>query len=285
MKYEITQDGKRITSPIDTALYRSLTRLHDAYSGLLARRSISEVTPAELALETQWRQDLEPVLRDLYWHPLRNGLEGLPTDAAELEDRLRHDYDRDVVLAALLALLLRYQVRGVNVGGNMGLNLLSAPGHFTLTNQGYLATLHSHAQTLTSVSPNANLSLINTTISHLTQAIPQALTTASPLTALGNLIAGWSLYRSSMIAITELTRMVGNGLSWTYARNGVEEQEFVTREDAAVCQRCAPLHGRRMPVNNIPPDLLIPIHTGCRCAYRPITQGWQMPVNIWRGGP
>ena len=270
------------SNPIDTALYRSLTRLHDAYSGLLATRSISEVTPAELALETQWRQDLEPVLRDLYWHPLRNGLEGLPTDAAELEDRLRHDYDRDVAVAALLALLLRYQVRGVNVGGGMGLNLLGVGGHFTLTNRSYLATLNAHAEMLTSV--DGNMSLVDTTISHLTQAIPAARAGDSPLTALGNLIAGWSLYRSGTIAITELTRMVGNGLSWTFDRNGVEEQEFVTREDAAVCQRCAPLHGRRMPVNNIPPDLLIPIHTGCRCAYRPVTQGWQVPVNIWRGG-
>lgn len=269
----------------NTALYRSLSRLHRAYDGLLATRSINEVTPEELALEAQWQAELEACLRDLYWYPLRNGLDSLPTDAAELEDRLRHDYDRDVAVAALLALLLRYQVRGVNVGGGMGLNLLGVGGHFTLTNQGYLATLHSHAQMLTSANPNVNMSLINTTISHLTQAIPQALTTASTLTALGNLIAGWSLYRSSMIAITELTRMVGNGLSWTFDRNGVEEQEFVTREDAAVCQRCAPLHGRRMPVNNIPPDLLIPIHTGCRCVYRPITQGWQMPVNIWRGGP
>lgn len=274
-----------IISPIDTALYRSLTRLHDAYSGLLATRSITEVTPAELALETQWRQDLEPVLRDLYWHPLRNGLEGLPTDEAELQQHLRHDYDRDVVLAALLALLLRYQVRGVNVGGNMGLNLLGVGGHFSLTNPGYLATLHSHAQTLISVSPNANLSLINTTINQLAQAIPAALTTPNPLTTLGNLIAGWSLYRSGVIAVTELTRMVGLGQSWTYERNDVEEQEFVTREDSRVCTLCQPLHGRRMPVNNIPPDLLLPIHTGCRCMYRPVMQGWQAPTNIWRGGP
>ena len=269
---------------IDTALYRSLSRLHRAYDGLLATRSINEVTPEELALEAQWQAELEACLRDLYWWPLRNGLDGLPTDAAELEDRLRHDYDRDVAVAALLALLLRYQVRGVNVGGNMGLNLLGAPGHFTLTNQGYLAQLNSHAQMLTSANPNANMSLVNTTISHLTQAIPQALTTASPLTALGNLIAGWSLYRSGTIAVTELTRMVGNGLSWTFGRNGVEEQEFVTREDAAVCQRCAPLHGRRMSVNNIPPDLLIPIHGNCRCTYRPVTDGWQQPDMIWQGG-
>lgn len=269
----------------NTALYRSLTRLHRAYDGLLATRSINEVTPEELALEAQWQAELEACLRDLYWYPLRNGLDSLPTDAAELEDRLRHDYDRDVAVAALLALLLRYQVRGVNVGGGMGLNLLGVGGHFTLTNQGYLATLHSHAQMLTSASPNANMSLINTTISHLAQAIPTALTTASPLTTLGNLIQGWTLYRSGMIAITELTRMVGNGLSWTFDRNGVEEQEFVTREDAAVCQRCAPLHGRRMPVNNIPPDLLLPIHTSCRCTYQPVTQGWQMPTQIWRGGP
>lgn len=271
------------SNPIDTALYRSLTRLHDAYSGLLATRSISEVTPAELALETQWRQDLEPVLRDLYWHPLRNGLDGLPTDEAELQQHLRHDYDRDVVLAALLALLLRYQVRGVNVGGNIGLDLLGVGGHFTLTNRAYLAQLNDHAEMLTSV--DGDMSLVNTTIDHLTQAIPAARAGDNPLITLGNLIAGWSLYRSGVIAITELTRMVGNGLSWTFDRNGVEEQEFVTREDAAVCRRCAPLHGRRMPVNNIPSDLLLPIHTGCRCVYRPVTQGWQMPVNIWRGGP
>ncbi len=272
-------------SPVDTALYRSLFRLHRAYDGLLATRALNEVTPEELALEAQWQAELEPCLRDLYWYPLRNGLDGLPRDEAELEDRLRHDYDRDVAVAALLALLLRYQVRGVNVGGGMGLNLLGVGGHFSLTNHGYLAQLNSHAQMLTSANPNANMSLVNTTISHLTQAIPQALTTASPLTTLGNLIQGWALYRSGVIAVTELTRMVGNGLVWTYGQNGVDEQEFVTREDARVCQLCAPLHGRRMPVNNIPSDLLIPIHTSCRCMYRPVTQGWQPPTQIWRGGP
>lgn len=129
---------------------------------------------------------------------------------------------------------------------------------------------------------DGDMSLVDTTISHLTQAIPAAQGD-SPLTALGNLIAGWSLYRSGTIAVTELTRMVGNGLSWTFGRNAVEEQEFVTREDSAVCSRCSVLHGRRMPVNNIPPDLLLPIHTGCRCAYRPVTDGWQQPANIWRG--
>ncbi len=274
-----------LTNPVDAALYRGLARLHNAYDGLLSTRAINEVTPAELALETQWQHDLEPVLRDLYWYPLRNGLEALPTDEAELQQHLRHDYDHDVALAALLALLLRYQVRGVNVGGNMGLNLLGVNGHFALTHPGYLATLTSHAQTLTSVSPNANLSLVNTTSNQLSQAIPTALTATSPLTTLGNLITGWSLYRSSVIAVTELTRMVGNGLVWTYGQNGVDEQEFVTREDARVCQLCAPLHGQRMPVNNIPSNLLIPIHTSCRCMYRPVTQGWQPPTQIWRGGP
>lgn len=65
---------------------------------MLATRALNEVTPEELALEAQWQAELEPVLRDLYWWPLRNGLEGLPTDEAELEDRLRHDYDRDVAM-------------------------------------------------------------------------------------------------------------------------------------------------------------------------------------------
>lgn len=261
-----------------------LIRLHRALDGLLSveSRQLDELTPAEILLESQWRTELEPVLSDLYWWPLRNGLEQAPEDEDDLLEWLLLAFLVSGSTTALRSLLRRYQGRGANIGGATGLDLLGIGGGFNLTNRRYLDILDSHATTLTTAG--TDLSLIDTTVNHLAQWIPAARASAqSTLLVLGRSIAAWSIVRSANIAVTELSRVFAQGLNWTYSRNGVEQQVFTTRLDGRVCPRCAPLHGRIMPVNAIPLELLVPIHGGCRCYYMAVTEGWERPANVWRG--
>ena len=177
------------------ALSLSLQRLERAYNGLLSvRATIDELTPAELQLEAQWQQALEPVLRDLYWYPLRNGLNTLPQDEAELRRFLRDSLSSAAAIAALLALLKRYLLQAVNIGGRMALNLLGLDSTFHLTNPEYIHQVEDHADTLTQAG--TELSLIDTTINHLATGIPQALASDTALMTIGGLITGWAATRS-----------------------------------------------------------------------------------------
>lgn len=268
-------------------LYRSLVRLRRAYTGLLsiATRQLEELTPAEVELDGQWQTALEPALSDLYWWPLRNGLDDAPTGERELRRWLKQKYanedDNNAAIAALLALLLLYQRRGVNIGGRVGLDLIGVGGSFNLTNSTYLERLEATARSLT--RQGTDLSLIDTTVEHLVQGIPAARESeANTLLTLGGMIAGWVAVRSVTIAATEGARVFARGLNWVYGRNDVAEQIFRTRAGACV-RYCQPLEGRRMPVNNIPAELTLPRHVSCRCFYEPVTAGWQRPATIWRG--
>lgn len=271
-------------NPHDIALHRGLTRMRRAYDGLLAvnARSLDELTPAEVALEAQWTQELEPVLSDLYWYPLRNGLNEAPEKERELRRWIREALSAGIAIAALLALLKRYQLRAVNIGGKIGLDELNLTGDFRLMNPTYLAKLDDHADMLTTAG--SDMSLIDTTSNHLTAGIQTARDSSdNTLTVLGTMIAGWAAYRSVSIAITEQSRQIANGLNWTYGENEVTQQVFRTRGDDRVCPQCGGLEGRVMSVSNIPAELQVPIHTKCRCGYTPVLSGWARPASIWRG--
>jgi len=271
-----------ITLP-DAAFAAGLTRLHSALSALLAVevRQLDELTPEEIALETQWIAELDPVLTDLYWWPLRNGVQEAPEDEDSLKEWL---------LAAFLLggtstlrnLLSRNQRRGANIGGRVGLELMGIGGGFSLQNRDYLDIIDAHAAQLT--TPGGDMSLIDTTINHLTVGIPLARANeGNTVQMLQRMIAGWVAVRAVNITVTELSRSFARGLNWVYRRNNVAQQIFQTRQDDRVCRLCLPLHGRIMPVNNIPLELLVPIHAGCRCGYVPYTEGWSQPEQIWRG--
>lgn len=272
--------------PIDATIHGGLTRLDDSYVAMqnIEIRRLEQVTAAEQALDLSWTLALDPVLADLYWWPLRNGLEQVPEDEAELRQYIEEKYhDDDLAVIALLLLLIRYQRQAVNIGGHEGLKMLGfvgADADFFLSNPALLDRLEEQAKSLATV--NGEMSLIRTTIDHLISDIPAArASTGSTLITLGSMIAAHVITRSGLIAATENARSFAAGLNWVFDRNGVAEQEFVTRIGA--CRLCAPLHGRRMPVNNIPPELLIPIHANCRCSYSPVTDGWEQPETIWRG--
>lgn len=266
---------------IDTRLYTGLAKMQRALDGLLQVRA--QVTPAEIELSDAWQAALDPVMRDLYWYPLRNGINEAPDDVDELRAWLRERYDDATAVAILLLLLQRYQVRGANVGGQMALDDLGISGTFNLTNAEYRQLLDDHAAMLTTTG--TDMSLIDTTIDDLSRGIPAARESEdNTLLVLGGLITGRSLARSAAIAVTETARSVATTFTWTLLQNEVLYQEFITREDRRVCPRCGALHGVRMPVAAVPTEWRIPIHTKCRCIYRPVLFGWTLPAVPWLGG-
>lgn len=258
--------------------------MRQAVNGLIAieTRQLEELTPAEVALERQWQQALEPALRDLYWHPLRNGINEAPEGEAELRRWLREKY-RDALTVAVLAVLLnRFLIRGFSLGGQLGLGVLGVGGTFQLANRGILDEIEAHTEELTTL--DRPLSLIDTTVDNLVAGIPKAREDEdNTLLVLAALIGGWSLLRSVRIAATEQSRMTARGLGQVYGRNGIAQMEFQTRADDRVCEICAPHHGKIVPVNNVPAEMSIPLHTNCRCVWVAVTQGWQPPANVWRG--
>ena len=181
----------------------------------------------------------------------------------------------------LLLLLLRYQQRAVNLGGQAGLGFLGLDGTFRLTNPTLLAQLDSHAKMLT--SQGSEMSLIDTTIADLVKVVPLAMAaTGSTLLALGAYIASRSALRTVLIERTERPRQVANGLDWTYLRNGV--QMLMYDVNGVGCpQICAPLHGRTFPADNIPDDLTIPRHGFCDCVHSSADENWVQPEQIWMG--
>lgn len=270
---------------IDHRLYTGLTRMRNAYDALLSIRE--QVTPAEMALSDQWQAALEPVLRDLYWWPFRNGFSQVPDTAGKLRTWLEDRYESEDAVRPLRTLLQRYQVRAATLGGQIALNDLGDDGTFRLTNAAYLTMLDDHAVVLT--SQGTELSLIDTTVDDLVSGIIRANQSLRFLAdgifdVVGSLIADWTLIRAGLIAITETTRQVAGSINQTLYQNDVLYQIFVTREDSRVCPLCAPLHGQRMPVRAIPSGLRIPIHGRCRCTYRAELLGWTLPDVVWRGG-
>lgn len=274
----------------DYEVYKSLSRLHTAYTGLLGdnvRMTAREKLNADkVLLDAQWQMELEPLIVELYWTPFRNGISDAPTDEAKLrrwlEDRYKLDADNERgAIALLLLLLLRYQQRAVNLGGQAGLGFLGLDGTFRLTNPALLAQLDSHAKMLT--SQGSEMSLIDTTIADLVKVVPLAMAaTGSTLLALGAYIASRSALRTVLIERTERPRQVANGLDWTYLRNGV--QMLMYDVNGVGCpQICAPLHGRTFPIGDMSSELYIPQHPNCDCIHSPLMEDWVKPDTIWTG--
>lgn len=270
-----------LTNPRDIVLHRGLIRLRSAYDGLLAVNAppLTELTSAEVHHEAHWRRVMEPALTNLYWHPLQHGLSAAPENERELRQWLRDSLGTAAAVAILLALLKRFQLSAVNIGGQMALNMLGLSGDFSLTNADYLDELDAQAEELTSL--DTDLSLIDTTVDQLAAGIPEARQRdGNTLLELGTMIAAWSAYRSDSIATTEQAREVANGLNWAYKENGVATMMFTTREGA--CPICSPHNGTIVPVDD-PGDIDPPIHPHCRCIWTAITDGWQQPDDVWEG--
>lgn len=69
----------------------------------------------------------------------------------------------------------------------------------------------------------------------------------------------------SRIAVTEMTRLIGEGARQTYAAAGIPSWEWKTANDSLVDPICDDLEGQIFPVT----EPFVPGHPGCRCVAAP----------------
>lgn len=275
--------------PTDAALHAHLSTMHGALSNLIAieSRAVTMPKPSKMPMAVDMAEELEPVLADLYWFPLRNGIDSAPQDEEELKPWLQRQLEKAAAVAALLALLLRFHKRAVNYGGTIALELLELAGTFSLTNAAYLALIDERGTMLTTPSTGSGageMSLIDTTINDLAREIPAARkSNDSTLAVLGAYIAMKALSRSTGIATFEVPWGFAQGLGWTYRENGVKRLMYDVN-GVGCPEICAPLHGRTFPIDNVPSELVLPKHSSCDCVHSPILNGWTAPATVWKGG-
>lgn len=264
-----------------------LKGLHSLRSGLDALLNVRQTagdryTTAKAVLDAEWQAALQPVMEDLYWHPLRNGIDATPDDEGELRTWLEDRYHDAAVVAALLLLLRRYSVKAYNLGGQTGLDMLLLDGTFDLTDPDLLAMIDAHARELTTV--DGEFSLIDTTIDDLVVEIPKAKAVAgSTALSLAAYIALRSARRTEAIERTERPLQVANALTETFVNNGIAYQMYDV--NGVGCPKiCAPLHGIVMPTNRIPAYLSLPQHPFCDCVYSPVMDEYNPPGQVWTGG-
>lgn len=273
---------------------KSLLRLHHGLTAVLplagSRQLADGPTIEELALEADWARELEPVLRDLYYYPIRNGVETAPDiDREQLQAWALDVYDDEFAVAALLLLLSRYMQAGVSVGGQLALNEMGLNEVFELEDAGVISTIGALAQGLVSIS--SEISLTHTTANELAMIISrlrdEGLSGGEMLLRLDEYIVSRSAVRSGLIAQTESVRSTRFGLVETYTRNGIEVVIFRNAPElteSGPCLICEPLDGNRYNiVENIVVGPQPPLHTGCVCYYEPDMIDWSPPEEIWTG--
>jgi len=269
--------------PTDADFHAHLSHMHGALSGLIAieARAVTMPKPSKMPMAVDMADELMPVLADLYWYPLRNGIDSAPEDEEELKSWLERQLETAAAVAALLALLLRFHKRAVNYGGTIALELLELAGTFSLTNADYLALIEERGTMLTTVG--SEMSLIDTTVNDLAREIPAARNSAgSTVALLGAYIATKALSRSTGIATFEVPWGFNRGLEWTSKENGVKQMMYDV--NGVGCQHiCAPLHGIVMDIDNMPLVYQPPRHGGCDCILSPVLVGWVKPLTVWKG--
>lgn len=123
-----------------------------------------------------------------------------------------------------------------------------------------------------------------TTQARMQQAVTEWVNNGDPLPALiRELEPLFGRERAKLVAITEVTRAYQKGSELAWRRSGVvEEMEWVTVRDEAVCPRCGPLHGKRTRLERPDFDGLAgpPAHPRCRCFTRPLVKEVQEPARL-----
>lgn len=274
----------------------NLIKSFNDLSVLAGSRNITDgATTAELALQRDFSADLEPALADLYRLPLQGGLSGLPEDREDLEAYILNLYDDPATQLPLKLVLERYVEQAANIGGQIGLDVLGANDEFNLEDEGLIAELDAHSESLVLV--DSDMSLTRTTANEMAYQISarRAATETAESVILAEL-AAWinlrNVVRSIVIADTETVRITRRSMLWTYAFNGITSVIHNCEADVAdrcSSQLCPPLCGKRFPINsgdvyaNIPGGQTIPLHPYCRCWYEPERSGWVLPALLWTG--
>lgn len=286
----------------DHQILKGLHNLHRGYDALLNVRQTAgdRYNTAKAALDAEWQVEMLPIIEDLYWHPLRNGIDATPDDEEELGTWLEDRFRDAAIVALLLLLLRRYSVKAYNLGGKTGLDMLSLDGTFSLTNPDILAWIDEHTEALTTIG--SDISLIDTTIKDLVVEIPKAKRNeGSAALAIAAYIALRSAQRTETIERTERPFQVANALTDTYVQNGVQLVMYDVNGVGCV-KICAPLHGATWRAGGTPQQYLLPKHPRCDCIHSPVLydgqavgyppvivsapglQPWVPRPSIWMGG-
>lgn len=258
----------------DFGFMKGLLQMRAGLAALLSTRQTAyeSYSTRKARLDEEWQAELYPVMGDLYWSPFRNGLAEAPEDESALRAWLSDHYNQDVVVAALLALLMRYQRRAYNLGGQLALDLLGIDEFFNLTNGGILTDLDAFAAML--VRQSGEINLIGTTIDDLVAALQAAREGDGPaLLALAEYIQNRTDVRTVLIERSERPRQVAAALATAFIRN---EVGYMMYDVAGVgCPRvCAPYHGRVYRTSAWPARL-IPQHPACDCIWSPVLYNGQ----------
>lgn len=81
--------------------------------------------------------------------------------------------------------------------------------------------------------------------------------------------------RARAVAVTETTRLFGEGAQATYKLAGLEQWEWQTVSDSGVDAECAGRQGQKYDMDTA----FQPAHVNCRCFPRPVVFGDEVPVR------
>ncbi len=270
------------------------TRL--AVTRLLARIETRKLedgpTAEELALEADFTTAMVPGLENYYMGALLkgDGLGDMPRDTKEnVRECVKRQFDEHPELAAVLVFLfIRYITEAMQLGGDMALEQLGAPGDLSVTieNPLIIELLQDHSEDL--FKSSSPLNLVDKSVEDIVKVVWNAIQAGASknseiIQAARDRFPGITASRASLIVETELARALNAGLLWTYAYNGVQEVELRTRGDDRVCKICEPLNGVRYRINDIPAGRSLPLHPRCRCVWLAVLDGWTPPVSWWTG--
>jgi hypothetical protein len=263
-------------------LRAALQQMERTYLNLLlgSEDPIDRYNIEKALLDAQWQAEMLPVISDLYWHPLRGGVDDAPEDDEDLREWINEKYRDAVIVAVLLLLLQKYHLRGANLGGQTSINVLGLPGSFQLSNADYLQELRDRAGEL--VGTGTEFSVIDTTVDDLVVEIPKAKAAeTNTMLALGAYIATRAPVRTEIIERTERPWSVANGMLWSHQNNGIR---YIMYDINGIgCPKiCHPDHGLIFPINRR--DRHIPRHPRCDCIWTPVRYNGQIagypPVTV-----
>lgn len=179
----------------------------------------------------------------------------------------------------------RLVLAGAAAGQNALQGGTAAPLKVTLTvNWQLLDTLALHYARV--AAGNAIRNINATTLQRFRQALADSMMLGESQAQLADRLNVLFLdeVRARRIAQTESTAVYSMGARARYAAADVQYVRFQTVRDTFVCPVCSPLHNTIAPLNDgwvgVQGNAFPPIHVGCRCFLRPVTQQ-ELDANKW----
>lgn len=249
-----------------------------AGSALAGSRSLADgPTAGELLLEADFGRAVRPLLADLYWRPI---VDGLQTMVGQSEDEIVRStlayYADGSAVDPLRSRLRQFARRGFNLGGQMGLEELELEGWFELSDDVIAGKLDNQVERLLNIRRQSRMSVAVTTAEEIGRQVgnrrDEGLTVVDMLPLLSAWVLGRTIIRSAVIATTETVRMSRWGMVSAFAGNGIrgvvhecalDVEQRCSGECPALCGMEYELGGVFNPMRGIPSAGQIPLHPRC----------------------